>query len=49
MIVDFGRNVARRLEDPAGTGQALPPAGFSPARMFFSVAWQRIRRLLGRR
>ena len=45
MIVDFGRNVTLRLQQPAGADQPLQAAEFSPMKMFFGVLWDRIKRL----
>ncbi len=47
MIADFGRNVSQRLANPDDDGP-LPQAKFNPAAMFFSVLWERIKRLFGR-
>ncbi len=46
MIVDFGRNVTRRMQG-AGTGVPPQPASLSPVRMLLGVLWDRIRRVLG--
>jgi len=46
MIADFGRNVALRLKQPAGS-EPLPQAEFSPFKMFLSVLWDRIKRFFG--
>ena len=47
MIADFGRNVTRRMQAPAAAGSAVAAASLNPARMFFGVLWDRIRRILG--
>jgi carbon-monoxide dehydrogenase small subunit len=50
MIAEFGRNVAARLQAPAGGGEApVPAAGINPVRMLLSLAWARIRVLFGAR
>ena len=48
MIADFGRNVSQRLAHP-GDDSPLPQAQFNPVGMFFSVLWERIKRIFGRR
>lgn len=48
MIADFGRNVSQRLGNP-GDDSPLPQAQFSPVSMFFSVLWERIKRMFGSR
>ncbi|ROT45685.1 2Fe-2S iron-sulfur cluster-binding protein [Pusillimonas sp. NJUB218] len=47
MIADFGRNVALRMAQPAGSTEPLPQAEFSPFKMFMSVLWARLKRMLG--
>jgi len=47
MIADFGRNVSHRLAHPTD-GSALPQAQLHPLRLFLSVVWARLGRLLGR-
>jgi carbon-monoxide dehydrogenase small subunit len=47
MIADFGRNVTRRMQAPAAAGSPVAAASLNPARMFFGVLWDRIRRILG--
>lgn len=46
MIADFGRNVALRMAQPAGSTEPLPQAEFSPFKMFMSVLWARLKRML---
>lgn len=46
MIVEFGRNVAKRLELPEGSAPA-PQAEFSPFKMFMAVLWDRVKRFFG--
>lgn len=46
MIADFGKNVAQRLDRPAGS-EPLPQAEFSPFKTFVSIMWERIKRIFG--
>lgn len=51
MIEEFGRNVAQRMDPAAAAPGAppLPPAQVNALALAWSVLWQRLRRLLGRR
>lgn len=49
MIADFGKSVARRMDPTLSEAERMKTVQLNPVALFFSVLWERVKGLIGKR
>jgi carbon-monoxide dehydrogenase small subunit len=49
MIADFGKSVARRMDPTLSEAERMKTVQLNPVKLFFSILWDRVKRMFGRK